>query len=161
MPKLGFFAYELAQKLPGDWSAESADPLHHRDYWDTFNRRQRIWTPSEAHPMVNNYAREDAMLHAEGAWSGLQLYLVAHRSSRVLVCPLIPADVPEDLADRIPAPPSIATSADPARAAWRITERLLPHYLTAVSAARRAVEATTRRAFPAPAPAQTQRARLR
>ncbi|MFD9484631.1 hypothetical protein ACFWBX_11620 [Streptomyces sp. NPDC059991] len=69
---------------------------------------------------------------------GWGLYLLAHRTERVLVCPLVPDDLHEDISDRIPAPPCIAVPADAVRATRRLQDRLLPHYARALDEARRA-----------------------
>ncbi|MET9373983.1 hypothetical protein ABZX98_07515 [Streptomyces sp. NPDC002992] len=83
----------------------------------------------------------------------MRLYLVEHRRDRVLVCPVVPLGLHEDITDRVPAPPSVAAPLDPARAAWRITDRVLPHYTAAVADAREAAALTARRTHaPAPLP---------
>ncbi|MFI8520919.1 hypothetical protein ACIGEZ_24315 [Streptomyces sp. NPDC085481] len=83
---------------------------------------------------------------------GLGLYLTEHHRDRIMVCPVIPAGLHEDVTDRLPAPPSVACPRDPARAAWRIADCILPHYTAAVTDARRAAEnlAVRRRTAPVP-----------
>ncbi|MEU2951052.1 hypothetical protein [Streptomyces xanthochromogenes] len=86
---------------------------------------------------------------------GFRLYLLGHRTSRILVCPVIPYDLHEDLTDRMSAPPSVAVPAEPARAAWRITDRLIPHYIAATAQARRPSPARTAPTAPRPLPRMT------
>ncbi|MEU1073523.1 MULTISPECIES: hypothetical protein [unclassified Streptomyces] len=50
------------------------------------------------------------------------------------------------------APPSLAVPAEPAPAAWRITDRLLPRYIAATAQARRASQAHTALSTPRPLP---------
>ncbi|KOU34659.1 hypothetical protein ADK54_40195 [Streptomyces sp. WM6378] len=59
----------------------------------------------------------------------------------MLVCPLVSGGLHEDFTDRTLAPPCIAVPTIPARAAWRLRERLLPHYTQAHNEALRAQRA--------------------
>ncbi|MCX2969474.1 MULTISPECIES: hypothetical protein [Streptomyces] len=149
-PALASFAAGLAARLPGDWSL---DYQRHDTWADRLRRADRIWTAGESRPSLALHTLEDAVLHGT---DGLQLNIVNHRASRFLVCPLIPADVHEDAADRIPAPPVIGTHADPRRAAWRVTDRLLPHYLAATRDARRTTTRTRHQPRTAPQPTAAQ-----
>jgi hypothetical protein len=131
-PALVAFAAGLAARLPGDWRL---DYQRHDTSAGRLRRADRIWTAGESRPLISRHTRDDAVLHGG---DGLQLYIVNQRTSRFLVCPLIPADIHEDIADRLPAPPVIGTHAVPSRAAWRVADRLLPHYVAATRDARRA-----------------------
>ncbi|MFD7013894.1 hypothetical protein [Streptomyces sp. NPDC059928] len=74
---------------------------------------------------------------------------MGHRAHSFLACPMVPDGLHEDLTDRMSAPPSIAVPAQPARAAWRITDRLLPRYAAATAQAR---AGATRTALVTPPP---------
>ncbi|MET9956242.1 hypothetical protein ABZ135_32510 [Streptomyces sp. NPDC006339] len=138
------FALQLADHLPGTWTAL------HRQYTrgaDQFDDTCRVWTPLDARPPIA-FRSHGATLRRD---DGLELYLVEHRRGRVLFCPVIPHGLHEDITDRIPAPPTVAGPLDPARAAWRITDRVLPHYTAAVTSAREATSALAARRSSAPA----------
>ncbi|MFD9817504.1 hypothetical protein [Streptomyces violascens] len=98
-----------------------------------------MWTPYDTRPSLARFGPvTDAVLAGP---SGQALYLLPHRSDRVLVCPLVPGALHEDFTDRVLAPPCIAVPTVAARAAWRLRERLLPHYLRAHNEALRAQRA--------------------
>ncbi|MFE0772159.1 hypothetical protein [Streptomyces sp. NPDC058861] len=128
------FALQLAHHLPGTWKA-----IHH---WYTRPTHRsvdlwRVWPPPEARPALADRLHAETLLGPDGR----ELYLVEHRQDRVLICPVIPYGIHEDITGRIPAPPTVAAPRDPARAAWRVTDRVLPHYTTALTDAREAAEA--------------------
>ncbi|WP_188278869.1 hypothetical protein [Streptomyces sp. CBMA152] len=102
-----------------------------------------MWTPYDARPSLARFNPvTDAVLAGP---SGQALYLLPHRTDRVLVCPLVPGSLHEDFTDRVLAPPCIAVPTVPARAAWRLRERLLPHYIHASNEALRAQQAARAR----------------
>ncbi|MEU3499929.1 hypothetical protein ABZ726_03860 [Streptomyces hundungensis] len=137
-------------RLPGHWAA---DVQQHNAIAARFERTARVWTPSSDRPSLAAFHRlEDAVLTGP---DGLRLYLLGHRTSRILVCPLIPDDLHEDLTNRMSAPPSVAVPAEAARAAWRITDRLIPHYLAVTAQARRPSPARTAPTAPRPLPRMT------
>ncbi|MFF2567268.1 hypothetical protein [Streptomyces sp. NPDC058084] len=126
-------AFDIAFRLPGAWKA-----IRH---WYPRPGDQSvdlclIWTPLEARPPVAWRSHGATLLRDDD----LGLYLTEHRRDQIMVCPVTPAGLHEDVTDRIPAPPSVACPRDPARAAWRITDRVLPHYAAAVTDARRAAD---------------------
>lgn len=128
------FALQLAHHLPGTWKTL------HREYprpADQSVDLWRIWTLFDDRPTLTGRPHAATLLGPDG----LELYLVEHRQDRVLVCPVIPYGIHEDITDRIPAPPTVGAPRDPARAAWRVTDRVLPHYTTALADAREAAEA--------------------
>lgn len=141
MHPLRLFALQLADRLPGTWTAL------YRQYTraaDQFADTCRVWTPLDARPPIS-FRINGITLRRD---DDLELYLVQHRQGRVLICPVIPHGLHEDVTDRIPAPPTVAGPLDPARAAWRITDRILPHYTAAVTSARQATAAlVARRSF--------------
>lgn len=117
------FAHGLALHLPGDWAA---DVESHTDPVLRSGLISRVWTPYDARPSLARFGPvTDAVLADANRQA---LYLLPHRSDRVLVCPLVPGGLHEDFTDRVPAPPCIAVPTIPTRAAWRLRERLLPHY---------------------------------
>ncbi|MEU4347019.1 hypothetical protein [Streptomyces sp. NPDC023838] len=144
---LAEFAPALARWLPGLWSAG----LHHHSGPDHRHARtDRVWTPFDERPSLARFEPvTDAVLTGP---NGQGLYLLPHRAERVLVCPLIPDDLHEDITDRMLAPPCITVPASPARAAWRLQDRLLPYYLGALDSARRAQRAARTLAQPASLP---------
>lgn len=150
------FAVAVAHRLPGTWTT-----IRHRypRPADQSVDLCRIWTPSEDRPSPAGRERAATLRRADG----LELYLAEHRQRRALICPVVPLDLHEDITDRIPAPPSVAAPLDPARAAWRITDQVLPHYTAAVSDARAAARALTfqraHRSLPRRAPAPHARTR--
>ncbi|MFI8102109.1 hypothetical protein [Streptomyces sp. NPDC086023] len=122
------FALAVAHRLPGTWTT-----IRH---WYPRPADQsvdlcRIWTSSGDRPSPAGRERAATLRRADG----LELYLAEHRQHRVLICPVVPLGLHEDITDRLPAPPSVAAPLDPARATWRITDRVLPHYTAAVSSA--------------------------
>ncbi|RST18868.1 hypothetical protein E2C00_24605 [Streptomyces sp. WAC05374] len=135
------FALQLADRLPGTWTAL------YRQYTraaDQFADTYRVWTPLDARPAIAFRSHGITLRRHDD----LELYIVEHRRGRVLVCPVIPQGLHEGITDRIPAPPTVAGPLDPARAAWRITDRILPHYTAAVTGAREATAAlAARRSF--------------
>jgi hypothetical protein len=111
---------------------------------DRFADTCRVWTPLDARPAIAFRSHGITLRRHDD----LELYLVEHRRGRVLGCPVIPQGLHEGITDRIPAPPTVASPLDPARAAWRITDRVLPHYTAAVTGAREATAAlAARRSF--------------
>ncbi|MFD6343442.1 hypothetical protein ACFWF9_01785 [Streptomyces roseolus] len=142
------FAHQAAERLPGTWAAQ---PRFYDRRLDQSMDTGRIWTPWDDRPGLAPRLRAALLLGSDG----LMLYLVEHRQDRALVCPVVPLDLHEDITDQLPAPPSVAVPLDPVRAAWRITDRVLPHYTAAVADAREAAAylAARRAHSPAPLPA--------
>ncbi|MFD9630198.1 hypothetical protein [Streptomyces violascens] len=130
------FAHGLALHLPGDWAA---DVESHTDPVLRSGLIGRVWTPYDARPSLARFGPVTDAVLADA--SGQALYLLPHRTDRVLVCPLVPGALHEDFTDRVLAPPCIAVPAVAARAAWRLRDRLLPHYLHAHNEALRAQRA--------------------
>ncbi|WP_432112707.1 hypothetical protein [Streptomyces sp. S1] len=126
--------HHFAHHLPGTWKTlhrEYPHPVGQSvDLW-------RIWTLPQDRPALAGRPHAATLLGPDS----LELYLVEHRQDRVLICPVIPYGIHEDIAHRIPGPPTVAAPRDPARAAWRITDRVLPHYTTALADTREAAEA--------------------
>ncbi|MEV5150958.1 hypothetical protein AB0K81_03255 [Streptomyces werraensis] len=132
------FALQLADRLPGTWTALYR---HYPRAADQFADTCRVWTPLDARPPIS-FRSNGITLRRE---DDLELYLVQHRRGQVLICPVIPHGLHEDVTDRISTPPTVAGPLDPARAAWRITDRVLPHYTAAVTGAREATAALAAR----------------
>ncbi|WP_435608618.1 hypothetical protein [Streptomyces sp. C10-9-1] len=142
------FTLQLAHHLPGTWT--TVRRWYPRPADQSLDLCQ-VWTPFDARPVLAGRLHAAALLGPDD----LELYLVEHRRDRVLACPVIPYGLHEDVTDLIPAPPAVAAPRDPVRAAWRITDRVLPHHTAALASAREATRAlkTCRASAPAPLPA--------
>ncbi|MET9955440.1 hypothetical protein ABZ135_28390 [Streptomyces sp. NPDC006339] len=142
------FAHLAAERLPGKWVAQ---PRSYDRRLDQSIDTGWIWPLRDDRPGRAPHIPAALLLGPDG----LLLYLVEHRQGRALVCPVVPLGLNKDITVHLPAPPSVAVPLDPARAAWRISDRVLPEYTAAVADAREAAAAlAARRAHnPAPLPA--------
>lgn len=128
---LALFAEALAARLPGSWAAATRE---HADYSDQFPLRERLWGFGHARWALSEFVlQRDAMLTSD---SGAELVVVDRplRRREFLVAALAPQGI--NVTDAVTAPDGIVVSADPARAASVVADRLLPRYGRAVHQAR-------------------------
>ncbi|WP_431949501.1 hypothetical protein [Actinacidiphila sp. bgisy167] len=128
---LAEFAGELAARLPGTWHAASHGP---NAYAEDFPLGERVWDRGHVSWAFSEFTPlRNAVLTSD---SGVELVVFDRplRRHEFLVAALEPRG--SGFAATAEAPTGIVVSADPARAASRVTERLLPRYEKAVHQAR-------------------------
>ncbi|WP_435244440.1 hypothetical protein [Streptomyces sioyaensis] len=128
---LALFAEALAARLPGSWTAATRE---HADYSDQFPLRERLWGFGHARWALSEFVlQRDAVLTSD---CGAELIVVDRplRRHEFLVAALAPQGI--NVTDAVKAPDGIVVSADPARAASAVADRLLPRYEHAVHQAR-------------------------
>ncbi|MFJ5265517.1 hypothetical protein ACIQAC_34125 [Streptomyces sp. NPDC088387] len=124
---LSSFAARLAARLPGAWTSEYQ---HRSQYTDQFPRIKHLWDRGHIEYIVSQYdLTHDAVLHGP---AGQRLYAIDRplHTHQFVVAPLIPdsAHIKPHHLDAVREPHGIAVPNDPARAAARVTRRLLPRY---------------------------------
>ncbi|MGG7569182.1 hypothetical protein [Streptomyces sirii] len=128
---LALFAEALVARLPGSWTAATRE---HAEYSDQFPLRERLWGFGHARWALSEFVlQRDAVLTSD---SGLELVVVDRplRRHEFLVAALAPQGI--NVTGAVKAPDGIVVSADPARAASTVADRLLPRYEQAVHQAR-------------------------
>ncbi|MEU9564135.1 hypothetical protein AB0D16_19200 [Streptomyces sp. NPDC048161] len=130
---LSTFATALAARLPGPWTSTYQ---HHTTYKDQYRTTNQLWDAGHIDHVVSTYVLpHDAVLHGP---ERERLY-VTHRPlhpEQFVVAPLQPEDAslkPHHF-EGVEEPNGIAVPNDPARAAARVTRRVLPRYEQALHA---------------------------
>ncbi|MFE7318264.1 hypothetical protein ACFU7T_34985 [Streptomyces sp. NPDC057555] len=128
---LALFAEALAARLPGSWTAvthdHTANPL-------AFPLSGRVWDNGHlSRAYARTILRQDAVLTSD---RGSELVVVdrPRRRHEFLVATLAPRGI--NVTDAVEAPDGVVVSADPARAASTVADRLIPRYAQAVHQAR-------------------------
>ncbi|MGA5631437.1 hypothetical protein [Streptomyces lydicamycinicus] len=124
---LALFAEALAARLPGSWTAVIHD---HTRNPSAFPLSGRVWDDGHlSHAYARTVLQQDAELTSQ---SGAKLVVIDRplRRHEFLVAALVPRGI--NVTDTGKAPNGIAVSADPARAASAVADRLLPRYERAV-----------------------------
>ncbi|MEV0372590.1 hypothetical protein AB0I10_22615 [Streptomyces sp. NPDC050636] len=128
---LALFAEALAARLSGSWTATTRE---HAAYSDQLPLRERLWGFGHARWALSEFVlQRDAVLTSD---SGAELVVVDRplRRHEFLVAALAPRGI--NVTDAVEAPDGIVVSAEPARAASAVADRLLPRYEQAVHQAR-------------------------
>ncbi|MCZ4103454.1 hypothetical protein [Streptomyces sp. H39-C1] len=130
---LSDFTRALAARLPGSWSS---DYERHARYEDQFPRTEQLWDNGHVAHIVSQYVlTHDAILHGP---EGHRLFVAdrPHHPDQFVVAPLEPVEAgikPHHFVG-VEEPHGIAVPNDPARAAARIAQRVLPRYERALEA---------------------------
>ncbi|MFG3348671.1 hypothetical protein ACGF1Z_26880 [Streptomyces sp. NPDC048018] len=127
------FAFQIAARLPGDWTSEYR---LHASYGEQFPITDRLWDAGHVDWAVSDYVLgHDAVLTGP---AGQELYIrerPLHRNQFLVAALEPPGFLPHHF-HGVPEPNGIAVTADPVRAAAAITRRLLPRYARAVESVR-------------------------
>ncbi|WP_277440982.1 hypothetical protein [Streptomyces sp. SPB162] len=128
---LSDFARALAARLPGSWSS---DYQRHARYEEQFPRTEQLWDNGHVAHIVSQYVlSHDAILHGP---EGHRLFIAdrPHHCDQFVAASFEPVEdgiKPHHFVG-VEEPHGIAIPNDPARAAARIAQRVLPRYERAV-----------------------------
>lgn len=130
---LSAFATGLADRLPGIWTS---DYQSHARYTDQFPHTEQLWDAGHVDYVVSQYVlTHDAVLHGP---ANQRLYVTdrPRYPHQFVVAPLAPVGthIKPHHFEAVAEPNGITVPKDPARAAARVVQRVLPRYEQAVQA---------------------------